>query len=675
MPSHAQDEAQTDTSPRRLLLLRVVTVLSLLAGTVYLTWRWGWSVNWEHWWIAVPLVLAETYALLDGYLFGITIWRVKRRGAAPPPSPDATVDVLITTYNEPVEMVTATARAALAIEWPHTTYILDDGARPEMRAAAEAIGVGYLTRSDDWDDRPRHAKAGNLNNALLQTYGEFLLILDADQIPKPEILHRTLGWFQDPEMALVQTPQWFSNVSDSDPLGSQAPLFYGPIQQGKDGWNAAFFCGSNAVIRREALMRLGITGYVSAVESAVRSALDASGRILARAARRARKEDADTATAVRKVHEGVRKARADLDAGAPYADVTYRFQQTVREASRSLVDRDLAAIRADLAELGLDHDVGISLDPGSGIPVVRDDVLEELTTRDLSPLSALEEVSRIMRAVDVTRADEAQPVMPVATVSVTEDMATCMQLHAAGWKSAYHHEVLATGLAPEDLGTMLKQRLRWAQGTLQVLLKDNPLTKKGLTAGQRLMYFATMWSYLSGFAALAFLLAPVFYLVFGVLPVHAYGLTFLALFTPYFLLNQLEFLIVGYGVKTWRGHQYSLALFPLWIKACTTAAANVWFGRELGFMVTPKVREGGPHRFPFRLIWPQLLVMVLLVVAVVAGVVQLLTGNNLTVIGVGVNTLWVGYDLLVLSVIIQAGLYRPADHDPSDEQNDEELVS
>ena len=89
---------------------------------------------------------------------------------------------------------------------------------------------------------------------------------------------------------------------------------------------------------------------------------------------------------------------------------------------------------------------------------------------------------------------------------------------------------------------MLKQRLRWAQGTLQVLLKDNPLRKRGLSAGQRLMYFATMWSYLSGFAAIAFLLAPIFYLTLGVLPVHAYGLTFLSLFAPYFLLNQLVFM-------------------------------------------------------------------------------------------------------------------------------------
>lgn len=671
MASRTQREEQADTPAWRLVALRVVTVLSLLAGTIYVTWRWGWSVNWEYWWIAVPLVVAETYALVDGFLFGFTVWRIKRRGEPPAPSPEATVDVFITTYNEPVELVMTTARAALAIEWPHETYVLDDGARPEMRAAAEAAGVGYLTRSADWEDRPRHAKAGNLNNALMRTHGEFLLILDADQIPKPEILHRTLGYFDDPEMALVQTPQWFSNVTESDPLGSQAPLFYGPIQQGKDGWNAAFFCGSNAIIRREALMRLGITGYVTEVGAAVRAALDTSGRILARAARRSRKDDPATSAAVRQVREAVRTALRELDAGAPYADVTYRFQQASRTAGRALVDRDLTTIRADLAELGYDDLVGIGQDPRTGLPVVDETVLDQLASRDLSPLAALEEVQRIMRAVDVTRGDEAQPLMPMATVSVTEDMATCMQLHAAGWKSAYHHEILATGLAPEDLGTMLKQRLRWAQGTLQVLLKDNPLRKRGLSAGQRLMYFATMWSYLAGFAALAFLLAPIFYLTLGVLPVHAYGLTFLSLFVPYFLLNQLLFFIVGYGVKTWRGHQYSLALFPIWIKACTTAAANVWFGRELGFIVTPKVRQDGEQRFPVRLIWPQVLMMTLLVLAVLAGVGQLLAGGDLTVVGVGVNTLWVAYDLLVLSVIIKAGLFRA----PEVEPNQEELVS
>jgi len=603
-------------------------------------------------------VLAETYALVDAYLFGLCMWRVRRRGAAPPPAPDATVDIFVTTYNEPVEMVMATATAARDARFPHETWILDDGSRPELAAAAAAAGVGYLTRSDDWVDRPRHAKAGNLNNALFRTTGEFLLVLDADQVPDPAILEHTLGWFTDPAVALVQSPQWFTNVTGSDPLGSQAPLFYGPIQQGKDGWESAFFCGSNALLRREALMQLGIVGYVRAVEAAVDDTLRAASRLLRRAAR-GRGPDAAVAAGVA---GAVTTARTALKAGEAVSEVTFVFQRTVDDAVRRVVKSDLAGIHADLAELG---ELPVGRDAELGMVVVDQEALERLSAHDWSPLSALTSVQRLVRAIDVDRDDEAQPMMPLATVSVTEDMATCMRLHGLGWRSVYHHEVLAHGLAPEDLRTMLQQRLRWAQGTLQVLLRENPLTQQGLRWGQRLMYFATMWSYLSGFAALAFLTAPVLYLCFGVLPVHAYGLTFLSLFIPYVVVNQLLFLVVGYGVKTWRGHQYSLALFPLWIWACVTAAANVWFGRPLGFVVTPKTRQAGGG-FPWRLVAPQLTAAAVLVVACVIGGVRLLIGSATSVIGVGVNVMWVGYDLVVLSVIVEAGRFRAAD--PAEEQ-------
>src|SRR5438552_13104736 len=102
-----------------------------------------------------------------------------------------------------------------------------------MEAMARDEGADYIVRSADWKGRQRHAKAGNLNNALAQTTGELLLILDADQVPAPTILDRVLGYFRDPRVAFVQTPQWFWNVPPGDPFGSQAPLFYGPIQPAK----------------------------------------------------------------------------------------------------------------------------------------------------------------------------------------------------------------------------------------------------------------------------------------------------------------------------------------------------------------------------------------------------------------------------------------------------------
>jgi cellulose synthase (UDP-forming) len=263
-------------------------------------------------------------------------------------------------------------------------------------------------------------------------------------------------------------------------------------------------------------------------------------------------------------------------------------------------------------------------------------------------------------AVDVDRSAEAQPMMPLATVSVTEDMATCMRLHGLGWRSVYHHEILAHGLAPEDLRTMLQQRLRWAQGTIQVMLRENPLVQRGLTLGQRLMYFATMWSYLSGFTAVIFMAAPVVYLCFGVLPVNAYGMEFLQRFLPYIVVNQLLFAVVGYGVKTWRGHQYSFALFPVWIRACVTAAGNVFLGRPLGFVVTPKTRQAGGS-FPWRLVMPQLVAAVVLSLACAVGVARLWTGAADSVIGTGVNVAWVAYDLVVMSVIFRAARFRGTD--------------
>ncbi|GAA4682976.1 glycosyltransferase [Pseudonocardia yuanmonensis] len=631
-------------------------ILALSLGLNYVVWRWFESVNWNVWWIAVPLILAETYSLVDAFLFGITMWRIKERGEPPPPDPDATVDVFVTTYNEPVDLVMTTARAARDIRFPHRTWILDDGARPEMAAAAAEAGVGYITRDASWANMPRHAKAGNLNNALMNTEGEFLLILDADQIPEPEILDRVLGCFRDPAVAVVQTPQFFTNVTAADPLGSQAPLFYGPIQKGKDGWNAAFFCGSNAVLRREALMQLGLAGYVEQVERSVTQVLRTADTLLARAGREARDQGPEVHAALERVRTAVGLARTEMRSRrSSLSEVTYRFRQRVDEASRSLVEADVAALTRDLEELGELEAAGPHARPP--LPLLDETALSRLSDREMSPLTALASVRTLVDAVDVSRSDEAQPIMPMATLSVTEDMATAMRLHGMGWKSVYHHENLAHGLAPEDLGTMLQQRLRWAQGTLQVMLKENPLVQKGLSAGQRLMYFATMWSYLSGFFALAYLAAPVFFLCFDVRPVVSYGPEFLVRLIPYLVVNQLLFLVIGYGKRTWRGAQYSLALFPLWIRAAWTACANVWFRRPLGFVVTPKTRQERA-RPPWRLVWPQLTAMALLALAAVVGTVRYLLGAaGFDLLSLGVNLVWVVFDLVILSVVITAATY------------------
>jgi cellulose synthase (UDP-forming) len=672
-PTVANSRQGPGSPTLRRTLIRALVIGDVALGLLYLSWRWTASLNLDVWPFALALVVAETYSFIGACLFGLTVWRELQRGEPPAPA-DVTADVFITCYNEPVELVRRTVRAAQAIRYPHQTYVLDDGNSDDMRAMAEAEGAGYLVRSEDWRGRPPHAKAGNLNNALLRTQGELILVLDADQLAQPTILDRTAGYFRDPRVALVQTPQPFYNIPIGDPFGSDAELFYGPIQKGKDGWNAAFFCGSNAVLRREALMQVGIVRYVVELERRLRRVLTSADQMLARAGRRLDPDDTATSRAVVEMRTIVAEARAAHARGEPIQHITWRFQRRAQAVAQSIVAADLGRIRAELATIpGIDAaDFDLSLADG----LDDEQTLRALTTRETSPLAAIEAVRGLLLAVDVDRGDEAQPVMPMSTISVTEDMATAMRLHALGWKSVYHHELLAYGLAPEDLRSALQQRLRWAQGTIQVMLRENPLVVGGLSLGQRLMYFSTTWSYLSGFATTMYLASPAFYLLIGWLPVKAYSLEFFARLIPYLIINQLLFSVVGWGLSTWRGQQYSVALFPLWITAVTTAIGNVWFRQPLGFVVTPKTRQaGGAFIGRLQLVRIQVLTIVILVLAALWGLVRLALGGTADGVAVLVNALWIIYDLAMLSVVLDAAVYEPPSEAAEAGSNDSHLTA
>lgn len=146
------------------------------------------------------------------------------------------------------------------LKYPHKTYVLDDGKRPEIKALAEEFGCYYLTREER-----ANAKGGNLNNALKYTSGEFILTLDADHVPLPTLIDETIGFFADEKIALVQMPQDFYNLDSFQHSTDwkkhyswhEQEIFYSIIQPGKDYWNAAFYCGSTTMIRRKALGEIG----------------------------------------------------------------------------------------------------------------------------------------------------------------------------------------------------------------------------------------------------------------------------------------------------------------------------------------------------------------------------------------------------------------------------------
>jgi cellulose synthase (UDP-forming) len=239
---------------RHPLLLRSLAIGALLWGVGYLTWRIGWSGEGASPVAFGMLLVTEVYGL---WALGTLAWFSwsSPPAARPAATPGRSVDVYVCTYNEPIEVVSATLAGCRALTYPHTTYLLDDGKRAEMKELAELAGARYLTRPDN-----SHAKAGNINAALSRTGGELVLMLDADHVPMPDALDAMVGYFDDERMALVQSPHDFFNHDSAQHYAvgrHEQSLFYRVVCPGKDRHGAAYWCGSAALIRRQALLDIG----------------------------------------------------------------------------------------------------------------------------------------------------------------------------------------------------------------------------------------------------------------------------------------------------------------------------------------------------------------------------------------------------------------------------------
>ncbi|MBN2721152.1 MAG: glycosyltransferase, partial [Proteobacteria bacterium] len=324
---------------------KILVILFLGIAVWYLAWRLG-TFNREAILFSLTLYCAELYGFGTTLMHLFMVWRLTVREPGEPPE-GASVDVFIPTFNEPASLLRKTLLAARHLDYPHRTWLLDDGNRPEMRDLARELNCVYLAREDNV-----HAKAGNLNHALAQSTADFIAVFDADHAPKRNFLNRTLGYFRDSGVAFVQTPQDFYNLDSFQHriknrtaiAWHEQSVFFRVIQRGKDYQNASFFCGSCAVLRRSSLDSIG--GF--------------------------------------------------------------------------------------------------------------------------------------------------------ATGTVTEDLHTSVKLHKKGFRSVFHAEPLAFGLAPCGGAPFLGQRIRWRQGDMQMWRREGVFFHPGLTWAQRVNYLASSLTYFDG---------------------------------------------------------------------------------------------------------------------------------------------------------------------------------
>ena len=484
----------------------VVAVLSLLS---YLTWRIGWTLpaQGSDRTAAWLLICFEALPLGGLVVKCVVLWRID--GALPPPGtaapPDLRTVVLIPTYDEPAEVLSPTVAAACALQPAHETWVLDDGDRPWVAELCAAYGARYVVRAEH-----AHAKAGNLNNALALLAQEertgtggadVIAVLDCDHVPLEGFLTATLGWFADPQVALVQAPQTFYNAGafDDDGAHGEQGLFFNVLMPARHHAGAGpFWCGSTSLLR----------------------------------------------------------------------------------------------------------------------------------------VAALEEVGG------------------VATETITEDMHTTLKLIRAGWRTVYHHQVLAVGLAPATPDQYLLQRRRWGMGAMQVLAQERLWAAKRWLSWRDFYEYlnGTLW-WLEGIATVLAFAVPVAVMLSGAsttsAPAWAFALAFSAMF----------------GARLWgakrllRKQIHWPTAFALRIFRIPIGLACLWWlvsRRSLDFQVTPKGAADERLRGSAPLVlWGLAAFVASVSVYAVAGLVGLVPWR-----ATPTSTVASGTWLLLAAVVLTLGLRR-----------------
>ena len=425
-------------------------------------------------------------------LFVVAMPLPSRRAARLKDEEAPSVDVFVPSYNEDRDLLARTLAAAKAIEYPPdklNVYLLDDGGTEQKRnsdrieAASAAqhrhddlqrlcadLGVRYLTRA-----RNEHAKAGNLNNGLANSSSELVVVFDADHAPARDFLHCTVGFFKTaPRLFLVQTPHFFLNPDPVErnlrtflKMPSENEMFYGVIQRGLDKWNASFFCGSAAVLRRSALAE------------------------------------------------------------------TNGFQGR----------------------------------------------------------------------------------------SITEDCETALELHARGWHSIYVDRPLIAGLQPASFASFIVQRSRWLQGMIQILIFQKPFLKRGLSIPQRLCYMSSMLFWFFPVARTIFLIAPLFYLFFGLEIFTSTGSEFMAYTLSYMVVNlMMQNYLYGAYRWPWISELYEYAQSLYMLPALASVLLNP---SKPTFTVTAKSESIETDRLS-EIAWPLFIFFLVLVAGVAMTIMRLL---------------------------------------------------
>jgi len=572
----------------RSLLFQFLGIVTIALGFAYLHWRWRYSLNPDALWFSIPLVLAETLSFLSTILVIINFWSYKDAEKTPPVHYLSDIEDLDGRKDRPLKLDVFIATYNEDVELVRQSIIDANNLNYPYPDVVVKVYVLDDGRRDGRDPAKQNMKI------VAEQEGVGYLIREHNRGYKAGNLKNALEKTNGDIFAILD--------ADTRPFPDFLVNTTGYFRKQKVAWvqTPQWFCDTTLP---EKLSSLIVSRFKLKNKAAVKIIETIFGKI--------------------EVNEDVYGNDPRL-----FYDVILRKRNYFNAAfccGAGSIHR-----REAIMSLALKEFTG------------------GLKKRTKEMISSKKPITSIQQQMNSLLREE--EIIPFK-FHASEDIYTSIVLHADKWESIQHPDVECRMLSTQDLDSWVKQHQRYAEGSLDIAFNDNPMFKKGLSLGQKINYFGTIWSYFAPLWILIFLLSPIVFFFTLQLPVQAYSFEFFKYFLPFQILNTITIAVGCWGISTKRGDQYYISSF--WFMLLSLI--SVVRGKKVKFNVTPKDKNNAINTEHFL---PHAIIIGLTLLGIILNGILVGLGRHPTPSGFAANTFWCIFNIIALSIMIRAAYWR-----------------
>ena len=183
------------------------------------------------------------------------------------------------------------------------------------------------------------------------------------------------------------------------------------------------------------------------------------------------------------------------------------------------------------------------------------------------------------------------------TKSITEDFATGMLIQGKGYKCLAINHVLASGLSPTDLKSLINQRVRWGRGCIQTGRKMHLIFNLKLKFKQKINYLASVWYWYASWKRLIYIMSPILFATFGVMVVKCTLMEVLIFWLPMYISSNISLKMMSRNIRTTKWtNLYETIIFPFMLIPTLLETFCISMKK---FKVTKKERKQEERNWPY----------------------------------------------------------------------------